>query len=66
MRIKHYFVLSSFFYSVQIVVDSRLAVVVLAYRKYVAHITTLHRVIAVFVHQLISGFHMALVVACRT
>ena len=64
--IDHDMVLGSLFHYIEVVVVHRLRVVVVATWDDVAHVTSLHSVVAVFVHQVESLLHVALVVLSRT
>ena len=46
-------------------VNSRLTIVVFTHREDIAYIPAFYGIVTVLVHQLVSGFHMALVVARR-
>ena len=60
--VDHDMVLGGFFDTVEVVVVHRLREVVVTTRDDVAHVTALHGVVAVFVHQIIRGLEVTLVV----
>ena len=62
MGIDHDVVLRRLLEGEQVVVDQRLAVVMLAVRDDVAHVAALHGIVAVLVHELVSLLHVALVI----
>ena len=62
MGVDHDAVLGSLGDGVVVVVDERLAVVVLAVGDDFAHIAALDGVIAILVHQVVGFFHPALIV----
>ena len=61
--VNHHVVTGGFLNGVQVMVYHPLAVMVLAAGQYVAHVAALHGVVSILVHELIGGFHVALVVA---
>ena len=60
--VDHDMVLRGLHDGVVVVVDERLAVVILAVRDDLAHVTALHGIVAVLVHQVIGLLHPALVI----
>ena len=48
-----------------IMVDYRLAVMVLAVRDYIPHVTALHGIIAILVHEIVSLVDMTLIIDGR-
>ena len=65
MGINHDTMLRSFSHSIQIMIIKPLSVMMFSTGNYIPHITTLDRVISIFIHQLISRFHMPFVVTYR-
>jgi hypothetical protein len=63
MTVEHDLMLGSLLHHVHVVVDERLAGVVLADRKDIADITALDSVVSVFVHELESLVEVAIIVA---
>ena len=61
--VNHHVVTCGFLNGIQIMVYHPLSVMVLATGQYVTHVSALYGVISIFVHELISGFHMTFVVA---
>ena len=61
--IDHDMVLGSLGDTIEVVVVHPLSVVMLATRNDIAHITTLHGIVAVFIHQVVGRMEMSLVVA---
>ena len=64
MGVDHYMMLGSPPYHIIIVVDYALAVVMLTYRKDVAHVTRLYRIVSIFVHKAESLGDPSLVIGC--
>ena len=65
MAVKHHLMLGCLLEGEHIMVDERLAVVMLSYRKDISYITALDRIISVFVHKLESLVDMSFVVTDR-
>jgi hypothetical protein len=65
MSIDHDLMLGSLLQCIKIMIDERLAVVVLAYRKDISYISALDGVIAILVHELESLIDMTLVITYR-
>ena len=65
MGVHHDVVLSSLLYAVEVVVIGGLRVMIVATGDDVAHIATLHSIVAILIHQAICLFKMALIVKCR-
>ena len=63
VAVEHYLVLCSLLHNIHVVVDERLAVVVLADRKDVTYVTALDRVVAILVHEFESLVEVTLIVA---
>ena len=66
MGIYHNVMFCSLFNGVEVMIVSPLTVVIFSARKDIAYITALDGVVAILVHKVVSGFHVALVVAQRT
>ena|SRR5574344_2258249 len=62
MCIHHNVVLCSLFYRVEVVVVHPLAVVMLAERQDISYIAALYSVVTIFVHKVVSGLHVSLVI----
>ena len=65
MTVDHDMVLGGLFHHILVVVVHQLAIMVFATRNHVAHISRLHGVIAIFVHQFECLVDVPLVVECR-
>ena len=65
MGIHHNVVLCSLHHGIVIMIDKRLAVVVLSVRDDVSDIAALHCIVAVLVHKVVGSLHMALIVHSR-
>ena len=65
VTIEHYLVFSSLLHHIHIVIDERLAVVMLSDRKDITNITALDRIIAILVHKIKSLIEVTLVVTYR-
>ena len=65
MGIDHDMVLRSLLHGIEIVVVQPLSVVMLAKRQDITHVTALHSIVAVFLHKVVGGIHVSLVIAYR-
>ena len=65
MGIDHHMVLRRLFHRIEVVVDQRLAVMMLAVRDDVADVTALDGIVAILVHQRIRRLHVPLVIDGR-
>ena len=65
MGIDHDMVLRSFLHGIEIVVVQPLAVVMLAKRQDITHVTALHCVVAVLLHEIVGRIHVSLIIAYR-
>ena len=65
MGIDHDMVLRSLLHGIEIVVVQPLSVMMLAKRQDITHVTALHSIVAVFLHKVVGGIHVPLVIAYR-
>ncbi len=65
MRIDHDLMVGSLTDSPQVVVNRILVIVILTLGKNITHISALHRIIAITIHQIIGLIHPALIVRYR-
>ena len=66
MGIDHNLIFGSFLHGIQIMIIHPLAIVIFSTRNDVAHIATLHGIVSVVHHKLVSLVHVAFVVAHRS
>ena len=65
MGIDHDMMLRSLLNGMEIVVVHPLAVMILAERQDIAHVTALHCIIAILLHKIVCSIHVAFVITYR-